>query len=484
MSSSLKQQTISGVLWSAVQKFGTMGVSLISNFILARLLSPDDYGCVGILAIFIIVANTFVVGGFAGALVQKKDVTAEDYSTVFYWNIIVAVVLYVALYFSAGYIACFYKISLLEPVLQVQGVILIINAFSVVQMNKLRKEFDFKSLSVVQLVATVVAVVVTVAMAFYGCGVWSLVAQQLAASLVTVILLWYVSSWRPIFCFSLKSFKALFAYGAFLLFSDLLNSFCENVQGLIIGRRYSVDDMGFYSQARKMEEIPTITISHVVATVTFPVFAKLQSDRVRLYGAVSRSLKLMNFVNFPLMILLIVVADPLFIILFSDKWVDSVPYFRILCVAGLVNCLQSVNYQVTAAVGRSKALLRWNIVKRIVGLILVFVGMYWGVEGVLWAVVAGFYFTFIVNAVVASSSTEYSLGQQIKDCLPFLILSLFSAMLAFPLLYVCEFSNILQLILPSVVYVATYLFVSWFLKLPELFEIIKIVKPYIDRNSK
>ena len=132
MSSSLKQQTISGVLWSAVQKFGTMGVSLISNFILARLLSPDDYGCVGILAIFIIVANTFVVGGFAGALVQKKDVTTEDYSTVFYWNIIVAVVLYVALYFSAGYIACFYKISLLEPVLQVQGVILIINAFSVV----------------------------------------------------------------------------------------------------------------------------------------------------------------------------------------------------------------------------------------------------------------------------------------------------------------------------------------------------------------
>ena len=155
MSSSLKQQTISGVLWSALQKFGTMGVALISNFVLARLLSPDDYGCIGILAIFIIVANTFVVGGFAGALVQKKEPTDEDYSTVFYWNVVVAVLLYVGLYFSAKYIAAFYKISLLQPVLKVQGVVLVINALSVVQLNKLRNELNFKSMSVVQLVATV-----------------------------------------------------------------------------------------------------------------------------------------------------------------------------------------------------------------------------------------------------------------------------------------------------------------------------------------
>ena len=245
--SSLKQQTISGGVWSALQKFGTMGVALVSNFVLARLLSPDDYGCIGILAIFIIVANTFVIGGFAGALVQKKDATPEDYSTVFYWNVAVAVVLYVILFFSAGYIAAFYKIALLEPVLRVQGVVLVINALSVVQLNKLRKELNFKSMSVVQLAATVVSVVVAVAMAYRGWGVWSLVAQQLVASFVTTLLLWRVSSWRPMLCFSLKSFRVLFAYGVFLLFSDLLNSVCENIQGLIIGRRYSVADMGFYS---------------------------------------------------------------------------------------------------------------------------------------------------------------------------------------------------------------------------------------------
>ena len=349
------------------------------------------------------------------------------------------------------------------------------------QLNKLRKELDFKSLSIVQLIATVFSVVVAVAMAYYGWGVWALVFQQIVVSLVTALLLWRVSLWRPTLCFSLKSFKELFAYGAFLLFSDLLNSVCENIQGLIIGRRYSVADMGFYSQARKMEEVPTVTISHVVATVTFPVFAKLQNDKARLCLAVRNSLKLMNFVNFPLMVLLMVVAEPLFIILFSDRWIDSVPYFRILCVAGLVNCLQSVNYQVTAAVGRSKALFRWNVVKRIVGLLLIFIGMYWGVEGILWAVVGGFYFSFVVNAVVASSSTGYFLFQQVKDLIPFLILSIVSAAVSCLVLYVCDSSILFMLLLPTVVYVGTYLFIAWVFKLPELDELVKIIASYIKR---
>lgn len=193
MSSSLKKQTISGILWSTIQKIGTMGVALVSNFILARLLSPEDYGCIGILAIFIVVAEVFVNGGFASALVQKKDPTDKDYSTVFYWNIILSIVLYAVLYFSARSIAEFYKIPLLEYVLQVQGIIIIIHAFSVVQLNKMRKELDFKRLSVVQLVATSISVVVAIAMAYSNCGVWSLVAQQLVAALITTALLWYVS---------------------------------------------------------------------------------------------------------------------------------------------------------------------------------------------------------------------------------------------------------------------------------------------------
>lgn len=196
MSSSLKQKTISGVIWSTVQKFGTMSISLISNFVLARLLSPEDYGCIGILAIFIVVAGVFINGGFAGALVQKKDPTTEDYSTVFYWNIVVSLLMYIILYLTAQYIAGFYKMPLLESVLQVQGLILIIQALSVVQFNKLRKELKFKSLSIVQLTATIISIFVAITMAYCDCGVWALVTQQLVLSSITTILLWHASSWR------------------------------------------------------------------------------------------------------------------------------------------------------------------------------------------------------------------------------------------------------------------------------------------------
>ena len=182
------------------------------------------------------------------------------------------------------------------------------------------------------------------------------------------------------------------------------------------------------------------------------------------------------------MLLLIVVAEPLFIVLFSDKWIESIPYFRILCIAGLVNCLQSVNYQVTAAVGRSKAIFNWNVVKRIVGLLLIFIGMYWGVKGILWAVVAGFYFTFVVNAIVAAPSTGYTIFLQVKDCVPFLITSVVSAFIAYPIVYLYEFSNIPLLIIQSSIYVAAYLLLSKIFKIQELDETVKIIKPYINRR--
>lgn len=481
MASSLKQQTISGMIWSATQRFGTMGISLISNLVLARLLTPEDYGCIGLLAIFIVVSGVFINGGFAGALVQKKEPTNEDYSTVFYWNTFISISAYIILYLASPYIASFYNIPLLESVLQLQGIILIINAFGSVQQNKFRKELKFKTLSVIQIISSSISVIVAITMAYYGWGVWSLVAQQLLNSFIAVLLLWFTSNWRPTLCFSLKSFKELFAYGSFLLLSDLLNEICSNIQGLIIGRKYSVSDMGFYSQAKKMEEIPTTTISYVVSTVTFPVFSKLQNNKEQLHTAVRKCLRLMNFMNFPLMILLIVVAEPLFIILFSDKWIGSVPYFRILCIAGLVNCLQSVNYQVTAAVGRSKAIFKWNVVKRFVGLSLIFIGMNWGVEGILWGVVAGFYFTFLVNAIVATSSTGYSLLQQTKDAIPLLLISIVSAMCAYPIVYICDFSNIVLLIVQTLIFIAMYLSVSKILRLTEYDEFIKIIKPYINK---
>ena len=350
--SSLKQKTISGIIWSAVQRFGTMIISFVSNIVLARLLTPDDFGCIGLLAIFIVVANVFVNGGFAAALIQKPNPSKEDYSTVFIWNILVSMLFYLGLYLAAPYIAVFYSIPLLSAVLKVQGIILIINALSAIHLSVLRKNLQFKEMSIIQIIAISISVATAIVLALKGWGVWALVAQQLLNSAITTILLWFVCSWKPELFFSWRSFRQLFDYGAFLLLSDILNSICDNIQGLVIGRRFTAGDMGYYSQAKKLEEVPTQSISQVVSLVSFPVFAKLQNDKQKLYVAVRKSLMSMNFLNFPLMILLVVVAEPLLTLLYSDRWLDAIPYFRILCISGIVNCMREC--QLPSGVCRGK----------------------------------------------------------------------------------------------------------------------------------
>lgn len=481
MQASLKQQTISGIVWSATQKFGSLGISFVSNIILARLLSPDDYGCIGLLAIFIVIAEVFVSGGFASALIQKENPSQKDYSTVFIWNIFVSLILYFILYLIAPYVASFYQIPLLVSVLRIQGIIIFINALSIIQLSILRKQLQFKKLSIIQMVAAIVSVIFAIVMAFKGCGIWSLVMQQLLYGLVTTMALWFTASWKPVLCFSFKSFKELFGYGAFLLLSDLLNSIYENIQGLLIGKKYTSIDMGYYTQARRLETVPTQSISYVVSQVTFPVFAKLQNDKQQLYVAVRKSLRMMNYLNFPLMILLIVVAEPLFILLFSDKWIDSVPYFQILCLSGIVNCLQSVNYQVVCAVGKSKEVFKWNVVKRLIGFVFIFIGLYWGIIGLLYGMVCSFYFTFIVNALVATPTTGYTIFQQLKDVFPILVISIISAVLSYPITELKVFNHITILFLQVIVYVICYLCISKIMKRIELNDYINIIKSYISK---
>lgn len=480
--SNLKNQTISGIVWSAIQKIGTMGISFISNIVLARLLSPDDYGCIGLLAIFIVIAEVFVNGGFASALIQKQEPNKEDYSTVFFWNIFISCIFYIILFISAPFIASFYKIPLLASVLRVQGIILFIHAFSIVQLNILRKQLEFKKMSIIQVIAATISVVFAIILAYKSLGVWALVVQQILNALIVAIVLWITSQWKPSLCFSLKSFKELFAYGSFLLLSDLLNSVYDNIQSLIIGRKYSSSDMGFYTQARKLETIPTQSISYVVGLVTFPVYAKLQDQKNQLYVAVKKSLSSMNFLNFPLMILLIVIAKPLFILLFSDKWIDSVPYFQILCLSGLANCLQSVNYQVVCAVGRSKDIFKWNILKRIVGLLFILVGMNWGIHGMLYGMVVGVYFTYAVNALVATSTTGYTLFQQIKDFIPILVIAILAAFITYVVGCFIEWNYIVLLSIQVLVYIFSYLLIAKLTRRQELEEYTIIIKSYFSKE--
>ena len=432
MQENLKAKTVSGMIWSALQRFGTMGISFVSNIVLARLLTPDDYGCIGMLAIFITISNTFVDGGFGSALIQKKEPTQVDYSTIFWWNLFLSIILYGVLLISAPAVSRFYNIPLLESVLQVQGVVLIINALNIVQTNQLRKSINFKRLATIHIVSHIIAATLAIVLAYMGWGVWALVAQQIVASSITSVMLWVINRWMPSLCFSVESFKQLFSFGGFILASNLINTFCNNVQGLLIGKFFSPAMLGYYTQAYKLENIASHSISGVVDQVSYPVLSKVQSDKIAMKNAIYRLISSIAYITFPLMLILIIVAKPLITLLYGIQWLPSIPYFQIICIGGIAVCLQGVTYQAIASIGKSKELFWWTIIKRGLGLILVVGGMLvFDMNGLLWGFVISCWLLTIINSFLVGKFIGYNLYQQFKDLLPIFFLSVFTFIVTF-----------------------------------------------------
>ena len=481
MSSSLKQKTISGMIWSSLQRFGTMGINFISNIVLARLLTPDDYGCIGMLMIFIALSNTFIDGGFGSALIQKKRPTSEDYSTIFYWNIILSVILYILLFFLAPTIADFYNITLLSKVLQVQGVILIINALGIIQANQLRKQLKFKAIAQVTLTASIISVIVAIAMAYMGYGIWSLVAQQIVSSLVTTLLYWFYSNWRPIFVFSRASFIELFGFGSFILLSSLINSFCNNLNGLLIGKFFNASSMGYFTQAKKLEFVFSASLEAVVSQVTYPILVEIKDNYEKLINALRKFNSLLLYVVAPLMLFLNLFATPVIKLLLGEQWLPAVPYLEILSIQGIFISLEGVNYNAIASIGRSKVLFQATIIKRSVSILLLIIGLYLGgIKGILWGMVFSSCFICIYNSVLVDKFIGYKLSNQFIDLLPIFIINIITYILIDLLLGCIKSSNYFIYIIVLIIYVLLYALLSKIFKVSTwdylkevLFKIIK-----------
>ena len=412
---SLGQQTVSGVAWTTVQRFATLFLAFVANLVLARLLSPDDFGCIALLMVFISLSQIFVDGGFGSALIQKKEPTQDDYSTIFYWNLMLAVLLYFLLFFLAPVIARYYEIPILKDILRVQGLIIILDSLGLVHKNNLRKTLQFKKISLIVLGANFIAVVVAITMAYNGFGVWCLVAQQLLISGMTTALFWIFNRWKPTLVFSKKSFKELFGFGGFILLSNMIVTFTNEVQSLIMGKLYSARDVGLYSQGRKFESIMSNTASTVVNQVTFPIFSKFQDNLEQLRSILRRITKVMAFVVFPAMILVILIAKPAIVLMLTDKWVDCVPFFQILCIGGMAEALGDINYNAVAAIGKSKPLFRWTCIKSVLGILLIIGGSFFGVRGIIWAVTIRFYLVFLIHASLAAHYLNFNIFTQLKD---------------------------------------------------------------------
>jgi O-antigen/teichoic acid export membrane protein len=465
----LKQKAAAGMVWTALQKYSTMIIQFISGIILARLLTPYDYGCIGMLTIFMVLAETFIDGGFGSALIQKKRPTQEDYSTIFWWNISMSVVLYAVLYLSAPAIASFYKIPQLCEVLRVQGVILFIYAFNIVQRNQLRKKLNFKVLSIVTITTSVTALVITIYMAYHGYGVWSLVAQNIITAAIPAIVFWFYMKWRPGRTFSWRSFKELFSFGFYMFLTHLLSTFTRQIQGLLIGRVYNASTMGYYSKALNTEKLASTSISQIMNQVTYPLYAEVQDNMTALQNMVKRLTVTLAYITFPLLFILLLCAKPIFVLLYTDRWVNSVPYFQVLCIGGLAYCLQSVNLQTISAIGKSKIMFKWTVIKQIVNILLIVGGLYfWGMKGLLLGLVVGSWFVLFINIGLVSKYIGYKWYLQIKSLLPVITASVIAALIS----YVC--GNLLHLDLYSdgivkfLVYVIIYLGWSFIFK-PEAF---------------
>ena len=420
MSDGLKNKTLHALFWSFFERIGQQGIQFIISIILARLLLPEQFGLIAMLMIFMAIAQSFINSGFGQALIQKQDATHIDECSIFYFNILVGFLAAGLLCLTAPWIAGFYNQPLLVSLTCVLSLNLIINAFGLVQTTLLTKQIDFKTQLKVSVIATVISGTIGVIMAFNGFGVWSLVAQSLGSNLFRTILLWFFNTWRPSLVFSLDSLHGMFIFGSKLLCAGLITTIFDNIYLIVIGKMFSAADLGFYSRAKGLQQLPVMNISTIVARVTFPVFSSVQDDKARLKRGVRKALLTLAMVNFPMMIGFAVVARPLVLVLLTEKWLPCVPYLQLFCVVGMLYPLHAININVLKAQGRSDLNLRLSVLKNFLGGFLLAVTWRWGIEAILWGQIVLSLLCYFVNTHYTAILIKYSVWEQIYDLFPYL----------------------------------------------------------------
>ncbi len=419
-----KSVVFSGVIWASIQRFGNLAISFISNMVMARLLTPDDFGTIGMLMFFLALAQTFVDSGFGAALIQKKEITEEDTSTVFFINMGMSLLLYILLYVGAPYIADFYGIEVLTPLLRVMGFTVLIQGITLIQTIQLQKKMNFKTLSICNLSGSFVLAVTGITAAILGCGVWSLVIRSLAGAATTSIMLWCVSKWRPSWIFSINSFKQLFSFGGFMLLSSLFMAVSKNIHTMIVGKLFRPSTLGNFTQARTLRNIPTESCSAVIAQVLYPDFSNHQDDNGLIKEKLEKSAYIISYIVTSMMFLCILIGDPLIHLFYGGQWDEAVPYFQILCLGGIPLCLQDININVIKAKGKSGVLFTCNLVKVVIYCILMVIGgKLWGIYGFLWVMVFYSFFAYFVYAIVGTHYIRTTIVRQLLNMMKCCILA-------------------------------------------------------------
>lgn len=421
---SLRDKTISGFFWSLLQKVGSNGIGFVIMILLARILAPADFGLIGMLAIFIALSQTLVQAGFSQALIQKKDTDEEDYSSVFYINLVVSVTLYIILFFCAPLISDFYDQPKLTALTRVLSLVFVINAFGYVQETRLKKSLDFKKLMYVHLPSTLISGVVAVIMAFMGYGVWSIVAQRLVMRFAFTVQLWVYAKWKPLSTFNRQKASVLFSFGSKLMVSGIIHTVFDNLYQIVIGRFFPVQMLGYYENADKLTKTPTSTISSVLNSVAFPAFSIVQDNNKKLRSGYKKIMQQVLFWLCPILTIAGVLAEPLFRFVLGEKWMPAVPFFQIFCVSRVFSPLTAYNLSLLNIKGRSDMYLKLEIIKKTILGLGVIVAIPLGIYPlVIFRAIYGI-FAYFINSYYSGRFIGYSTWKQLRDVSPIFILSL------------------------------------------------------------
>lgn len=435
MSDNLKQKTKKGLVWSMIERFATQGVQFLFGIILARLLSPDDYGVIAMPLVFLAIAQCIIDSGFSTALIRKPELTEDDLSTAFYFNIGIGILCYAVLFISSPLIADFYHTPILSSLLKVTALAVLFNPLCAVQQAILTRKIDFKTQAIVSLSGAVVSGIVGMYMAYNGFGVWSLVFQQVGGYVMRTILLWILGKWKPKRKWSWESFHYLWGFGSKMLGSGLLDTIYNNIYPIVIGKYFCAQDLGNYTRAQQFSSLPSSNVTGVLQRVTFPVLSSIQNEDERLAKNYRKILKLSAFLIFPMMLMLSAIANPIVRILLTDKWSGCVILLQIVCFQMMWYPIHAINLNLLTVKGRSDLFFRLEIFKKIVGVCIMFITI---PHGIIWMVSGGIVssmLSLIINTYYTGKLINVGYFKQMGDLLPIFGVSFIMWLIVHAILY-------------------------------------------------
>ncbi|MGN9056331.1 lipopolysaccharide biosynthesis protein [Bariatricus sp. HCP28S3_A7] len=463
-----KLKVLAGLSWRFGERILAQMVTFVVSIVLARILAPSDYGAIALVMSFITIANVFVTSGFGNALIQKTDADDIDFSTMFFFNVGLSLLLYIFIWLAAPYAAAFYKMPILAPVLRVLGLKIPISGVNNIQQAFVSRNMLFKRFFFSTIIGTIGSAAVGIIMAVSGFGIWALVAQYLFNSFCDTMVLWFTVKWRPKAVFSVTRLKPMFRYGLNIILSNLLYNFCNELSNIIIGKVYSSQDLAYYSKGKQLPNLIVVNINTAISGVLFPVLSKHQEERERLLQMTRRSIKVSSYVLSPLLLGLMVTAKPVVRLLLTDKWLPCVPFLQLYCLFYLLQPMQTANLEAIKAIGRSDLYFRMEVIKRSVAIIVLLISVRYGVYAIAVGNVVASFIRSFVNATPNKKLLNYSYLEQLKDIGPAIILSSMMAGIVALTGRMCEalmITVLVQLILQIMVGFASYIALSLAFKL-------------------